>query len=67
MKVLLLSPHIDDIELGAGGTLIKLRQDKNNSFCWAVFSMCEDAVQKVVRRTLGSTPNLSCISALPQC
>ena len=44
MKVLLLSPHTDDIELGAGGTLIKLLQEKTNSFCWAVFSMCEDAV-----------------------
>ena len=44
MNVLLLSPHTDDIELGAGGTLIKLLEDKNNSFCWVVFAMCEDAV-----------------------
>lgn len=44
MNILLLSPHTDDIELGAGGTLIKLLQEKNNNIYWAVFSICEDAV-----------------------
>ena len=44
MKILLLSPHTDDIELGAGGTVAKLLEDKGNHFCWAVFSICEDAV-----------------------
>lgn len=44
MKILLLSPHTDDIELGAGGTVIKLLQEKNNEIYWVVFSMCEDAV-----------------------
>ncbi len=44
MKILLLSPHTDDIELGAGGTLLKLLTTKNNDICWAVFSICEDAV-----------------------
>jgi len=44
MKVLLLSPHTDDIELGAGGTVIKLLEEKGNDICWAVFSICEDAV-----------------------
>jgi LmbE family N-acetylglucosaminyl deacetylase len=44
MKILLLSPHTDDIELGAGGTVIKLLEDKSNDICWAVFSICEDAV-----------------------
>lgn len=44
MKILLLSPHTDDIELGAGGTLIKQLEDKNNSIYWAVFSICDDAV-----------------------
>jgi LmbE family N-acetylglucosaminyl deacetylase len=44
MKILLLSPHTDDIELGAGGTVIKLLEEKGNDICWAVFSICEDAV-----------------------
>ena len=44
MRVLLLSPHTDDVELGAGGTLVKLLEDSSNDFCWAVFSICEDAV-----------------------
>jgi LmbE family N-acetylglucosaminyl deacetylase len=44
MRILLLSPHTDDIEIGAGGTLIKLLQGKDNNFCWVVFSTCENAV-----------------------
>ncbi|MGA8849168.1 MAG: PIG-L family deacetylase [Dehalococcoidia bacterium] len=44
MRALLLSPHTDDIEIGAGGTLIKLLQGKDNNFCWVVFSTCENAV-----------------------
>ncbi len=43
MKVLLLSPHMDDVELGAGGTVIKLLE-KNCQIIWVVFSTCEDAV-----------------------
>ena len=39
MKILLLSPHTDDIELGAGGFLIKLPEE-NNDIRWVVFSMC---------------------------
>lgn len=45
MRVLLLSPHTDDVELGAGGLVIKLSQKRmNNDICWVVFSICEDAV-----------------------
>ena len=44
MKILLLSPHTDDIEIGAGGTLIKLLQEKDSNFYWVVFSICENAV-----------------------
>lgn len=43
MKVLLLSPHTDDIELGAGGSVARLLEE-NHEFFWAVFSICEDAV-----------------------
>ncbi len=44
MKILLLSTHTDDIELGAGGTLVKLLGEKRHDICWIVFSICEDAV-----------------------
>lgn len=44
MRILLLSPHTDDVELGAGGTVIKLLEEESNNICWAVFSICEDAV-----------------------
>jgi len=43
MKILLLSPHTDDIELGAGGTIIKFMK-KGYKIKWVVFSTCEDAV-----------------------
>lgn len=50
MKVLLLSPHTDDVEIGAGGTIIKLLE-KKCEIIWVVFSICEDAVPE------GSPPN----------
>ena len=43
MRVLLLSPHTDDVELGAGGTAIKF-VNRGYDIKWVVFSTCEDAV-----------------------
>lgn len=43
MKVLLLSPHTDDIELGCGGTLARLLEEGNEVF-WMVFSTAEDSL-----------------------
>ena len=43
MKVLVLSPHTDDAELGCGGTIIKLLEDGNEIF-WIVFSTAEDSL-----------------------
>ncbi len=37
MRVLLISPHTDDAELGAGGTLLKLLSENHEIF-WVVFS-----------------------------
>ncbi len=38
-RVLCLGAHCDDIEIGCGGTLLKLiAQDPNLSVCWVVFS-----------------------------
>ena len=43
MKILLLSPHTDDVELGAGGTVAKFVEE-GHDITWAVFCTCEDAV-----------------------
>lgn len=42
-KILFISPHTDDVELGAGGTLIKFIEDGHDIF-WIVFCKCSDAV-----------------------
>jgi len=42
-NVLILSPHTDDAELGAGGTIIKLLENGNN-IRWIVFSSAEESV-----------------------
>ena len=44
-NILILSPHTDDAELGAGGTIIKLLE---NDFYikWIVFSTAEESVPK---------------------
>lgn len=40
MKILLLSPHPDDIEFSMGGYLLKLRKDENNELAFMLFSHC---------------------------
>ncbi|MBI68484.1 MAG: GlcNAc-PI de-N-acetylase, partial [Phycisphaerae bacterium] len=42
-KLLVLSPHTDDAELGAGGTIIKLL-DNGWDLRWIVFSSAEESV-----------------------
>jgi len=44
MRVLLLSPHTDDVELGAGGLVCRLLEEGGHSFRWLVFSRCEDSL-----------------------
>lgn len=41
-KILFLSPHTDDAELGAGGTIAKFISD--NDIYYAAFSICEDSL-----------------------
>ena len=43
-KILVLSPHTDDAELGAGGTIIKLIESRSCNIKWIVFSTAEDSV-----------------------
>jgi LmbE family N-acetylglucosaminyl deacetylase len=39
LSILLLGAHSDDIEIGCGGTVLRLVRDyKDASFCWVVFS-----------------------------
>ncbi len=45
MKVLLLSPHPDDAELGAGGTIAKFIE-QGHEIAWVVFSICEESIPK---------------------
>jgi LmbE family N-acetylglucosaminyl deacetylase len=42
-KVLILSPHTDDAELGAGGTIVKLLEQNTNVF-WVVFSTAPESL-----------------------
>lgn len=43
MKVLILSPHTDDAELGCGGTIVKLLENGGEIF-WVVFSTAEESL-----------------------
>ena len=43
MKVLILSPHTDDAELGCGGTICRLMEEGHEIF-WVVFSTAEDSL-----------------------
>ena len=45
MKILILSPHTDDAELGCGGTICKFLEESND-ILWVVFSTAEDSVPK---------------------
>lgn len=42
-KILILSPHTDDAELGAGGTISKLIKE-GSKILWVVFSTAEDSI-----------------------
>ena len=43
MKILVLSPHTDDAELGCGGTIVKQLENGNEIF-WMVFSTAEESL-----------------------
>ena len=43
MNILILSPHTDDAEIGAGGAICKLKEQGHN-FLWVVFSTCEESL-----------------------
>lgn len=45
MKLLILSPHTDDAELGAGGSITK-HVKENHEILWVVFSTAEESLPK---------------------
>lgn len=45
MKILVLSPHTDDAELGCGGSIFKFMEEGHELF-WIVFSTASDSVPK---------------------
>jgi LmbE family N-acetylglucosaminyl deacetylase len=63
MKILILSPHTDDAELGCGGTIIKLLDEGNNIF-WVVFSTAEDSLPKNLPKDTLKTEYLKVIKDL---
>ena len=44
MRILILSPHTDDAEIGAGGTISKFNQSSGHDLLWVVFSTCEESL-----------------------
>ena len=42
-KILILSPHTDDAELGCGGSIVKFVEEKYK-ILWVVFSTCEESL-----------------------
>ncbi len=47
MKILILSPHTDDAELGCGGSIVKFL-DEGHKISWAVFSTAEEALPEAL-------------------
>jgi LmbE family N-acetylglucosaminyl deacetylase len=45
MRILILSPHTDDAELGCGGSIVRFLEDKNELY-WVAFSTAEDSLPK---------------------
>jgi len=48
-NVLILSPHTDDAELGCGGTISRLIEEKAN-LLWVVFSTAEDSAPEGMQK-----------------
>lgn len=51
MRIVVLSPHTDDAELGAGGTLLKFLENGHELF-WVVFSVAESSLPSSLPRDI---------------
>ena len=50
MRILVLSPHADDAELGAGGSIVRFLEEKHE-IMWVVFSTAEDSLPPLLPPT----------------
>jgi LmbE family N-acetylglucosaminyl deacetylase len=60
MKILFLSPHTDDIELGCGGTISRLIRENNDVYA-VIFSTCSESLPKGYPK---DTLKIECLSSL---
>jgi LmbE family N-acetylglucosaminyl deacetylase len=51
VRIVVLSPHTDDAELGAGGTLLKFLENGHELF-WVVFSVAESSLPSSLPRDI---------------
>jgi N-acetylglucosamine malate deacetylase 1 len=51
MKILILSPHTDDAELGCGGSICKFLKD-GHEILWVVFSIAEESLPENMPKDL---------------
>jgi len=63
MRILFLSPHTDDVELGAGGTLVKFLERGYDVF-WVVFSTAEDSLPNNLPKDTLRNEFLSVVNSL---
>jgi LmbE family N-acetylglucosaminyl deacetylase len=59
-NVLALGAHCDDIEIGCGGTMLRLAADPSNAITWVVFSSNAERAAEATRSMkafLGDAPN----------
>jgi len=62
-KILILSPHTDDAELGCGGTIIKLLEQGKDIY-WVVFSTAEDSLPEGLPKNILSDEFMRVIKKL---
>lgn len=63
MKILVLSPHTDDAELGCGGSICKFIKE-GHDILWVVFSTAEESLPKNIPKDSLRKEFLSVIKAL---
>jgi LmbE family N-acetylglucosaminyl deacetylase len=63
VRILILSPHTDDAELGAGGTLVKLLEQGAEMF-WVVFSTADQSLPSNLPKDTLKREFLSMISSI---
>lgn len=63
MKILILSPHTDDAELGCGGTICKFLEE-GHDILWIVFSTAEKSLPKNLPKDILKKEFLNAVKAV---